>query len=275
LVEMCIRGSGEIAVGETRTFSVAQFDVWNIPSMDVHHYKNTGKDLMVRLTFSNAPLLEALEVHYVEQDPPRRSTGTIIPNAPRTRSRDLAQNFEITKAGARLASYEFLVDIDVRESKALHWPWSVVSKHLPSVRDLPKGYSGRRLFALYNPATGRRFGATHSFFATIASYPPDQVDKPHRHSSAAINYYFAGSGRSVVEGRKLDWSAGDLMLSAPGWAVHNHSAKSEGAYILTIQDHPLHIAMESLIWQEDLSGEIHNLGATGGIETNLREIASR
>ena len=98
--------------------------------------------------------------------------------------------------------YEWLIDIDVLESKALHWPWAEVSR-LPTVEDIARGYNGRRLFVLYNPATERRIGTTHSFFATISSSPPDNHHVPHRHSSSAINYYLRGNGYSKVSGERL------------------------------------------------------------------------
>ena len=83
--------------------------------------------------------------------------------------------------------------------------------------------------------------------------PPSIVDRPHRHVSSAINYYFHGSGYSRVEGKRYEWAAGDLMVSAPGWAVHNHASNDESSvYELTIQDQPLNIYMESLLWQESL-----------------------
>ncbi|MGR2634178.1 hypothetical protein ACUX1R_25230, partial [Salmonella enterica] len=88
---------------------------------------------------------------------------------------------QITPEGAWLLGYEWLIDIDVLESKALHWPWAAVSRQLPSVEDMARGYNGRRLFVLYNPATERRIGTTHSFFATISSSPPDNHHVPHRH----------------------------------------------------------------------------------------------
>ena len=75
--------------------------------------------------------------------------------------------------------------------------------------------------------------------------PPKIVDRPHRHVSSAINYYFQGSGRSTVAGNTYEWKAGDLMLSAPGWAVHNHASYDEHVYELTVQDQPLNIAMET------------------------------
>src|SRR3546814_15182941 len=85
---------------------------------------------------------------------------------------------------------------------------------------------------LYNPATERRNGTTHSFFATVSGgtrrNPPPPILRGHRHSSASINYYFIGNGgKSVVEGQVYEWGIGDLMLSAPGWEEHAHSMRSE------------------------------------------------
>ena len=61
-------------------------------------------------------------------------------------------------------------------------------------------------------------------------------------------------------------------LTAPGWAIHNHSSNDESVYELTIQDSPLNIAMGSLLWQEDLSHPMEALGATGGFSTNREAV---
>ncbi len=99
--------------------------------------------------------------------------------------------------------------------------------------------------------------------------PPSIVDRPHRHVSSAINYYFHGSGYSRVEGKRYEWAAGDLMVSAPGWAVHNHASYDESpVYELTIQDQPLNIYMESLLWQESLDQPGRILGSDAGFATN-------
>src|SRR6266850_365375 len=94
------------------------------------------------------------------------------------------------------------------------------------------------------------------------------VYRPHRHTAAAVNYFFAGRGFSVVDGERYEWKAGDLMLTAPGWAVHNHASYEDDVYELTIQDSPLNIWMGSLLWQENLSHPLEVLGATGGFATN-------
>jgi gentisate 1,2-dioxygenase len=274
-VSFCIGGSGVATIGG-KEIRFGQFDLWNTPSMHVHRCRNDGKDLQVRLTYSNAPMLQQLEVHYLEEDPvvlppakAAESTGE-----PRRRARDFADNFAIGEDGARLMGYEYLIDPDVVENKPLHFAWDTVSSYLDRVSNLGPNYTGRRLYLLYNPATERRNGTTHNFFATIAKYPPDTVDQPHRHSSAAINYYFGGNGRSTVQGSKFLWEAGDLMLSAPGWAVHNHASRDQGFYALTIQDHPLQIAMDSLIWQETLKSPIVSLGSAIGAQTNIQDLVA-
>ena len=113
-----------------------------------------------------------------------------------------------------------------------------------------------------------RSGTTSNFFATITIRPGNIVDRPHRHTASAINYYFAGRGYSTVEGKRYEWKAGDLMLSAPGWAIHNHASYEDPVYELTIQDSPLNIWMGSLLWQENLAQPMEALGSSGGFQTN-------
>ena len=71
-----------------------------------------------------------------------------------------------------------------------------------------------------------------------------------------------------MDGERYEWKAGDLMLTAPGWAVHNHASYEDDVYELTIQDSPLNIWMGSLLWQENLHQPAEALGATGGFATN-------
>ena len=58
------------------------------------------------------------------------------------------------------------------------------------------------------------------------------------------------------------------MLSAPGWAIHNHASYDDHVYELTIQDQPMNIAMESLLWQENLKQPLAVLGVEHGFGTN-------
>jgi gentisate 1,2-dioxygenase len=268
-VNFVIRGEGASHVNG-RTRSTAPYDVWNTPSMAAYWHQNTGRDLYVRLTYSNAALLDMMNVHYVEENPSPRAAPAQERLSEEDQKRHTSPfgSFPLSEEGAWLMPYELLINPPSVHSPALFWPWKDVKSHLDKLEALGKDYVGRRLYLLYNPVTGRTNGTTPNFFATITIRPPRIVDRPHRHTSAAINYYFHGSGRSTVEGKVYRWKAGDLMLSAPGWAVHNHASDDDYVYELTVQDQPLNIAMESLLWQESLKMPMAVLGVEEGFGTN-------
>lgn len=274
-VNFVIHGQGETEIsGERR--STALHDVWNTPSMRIYRHKNTGTEPYVRLTYSNGALLDMMNIHVVEENPQpvlREAKEEAAAEAD-TRKTNPYGTFQLNEEGAWMMPYERLINPPSVESPALYWPWQDVKEHLDKLEALGSDYVGRRLYLLYNPMTGRTNGTTPNFFATMTLRPPKIVDRPHRHSSAAVNYYFSGSGRSTVEGKVYTWKAGDLMLSAPGWAVHNHASFDEPVYELTIQDQPLNIAMESLLWQENLKEPPALLGTEEGFQTNRTKAAA-
>ena len=277
-VNFCIGGGG-YSIVDGKRIPFALYDVWNFPSMATYWHVNDSDDVQVRLSYSNAPLLEKMNVHIVDEEPPPPieavgGDGAAAKAEAPPDARDINPygTFQLTEDGAWLMPYETLINPEALDSPALHWPWRDVKRELDKLQDLGKEYRGRRLYLLFNPMTGRFNGTTPSFFATMTVRPPKIVDRPHRHVSAAINYYFSGSGRSTVEGKVYEWKAGDLMLSAPGWAVHNHASYDEAVYELTVQDQPLNIVMESLLWQEDLKHPWSVLGANVGFETNKERL---
>jgi gentisate 1,2-dioxygenase len=262
-VVFCISGSGAAVVnGRKRAFR--QYDVWNTPSMSTYVHRNDGRDVQVRLVYSNAALLEKLNIHFVEEDPGEQLTATL--EADDDQAPTPFDSTFLLADDAWLMSYERLINPPVQQSPALHWKWTDVKQHLDELHALGPSYKGRRLYLLYNPATGRTNGTTHNFFATMTLRPANIVDRPHRHTAAAVNYYFSGSGHSVVGGTVHEWKAGDLMLSAPGWAVHNHVSHGEDVYELTVQDSPVNLSMDSLLWQEDLKRPPILIGSHAGLE---------
>ncbi len=274
-VNFCIAGEGETLVGGKR-IAFRQYDVWNHPSYATYVHRNTGRVPQVRFTYSNTPMLQHMQVYLPEHlaagqeematavmahaessDPSRKSPFGMVP---------------IGEDGGLLMPYETLINPTPAVSKALHFPWQTVQGELDKLIALGKSYVGRRLYMMYNPLTTRFNGITPSFFATMTIRPAGIVDRPHRHISAAINYYFKGSGFSNVAGNRYEWGPGDLMLSAPGWAVHNHASYDEQVYELTVQDQPLNIYMESLLWQEDMHHPAQLLGSNPGFSTNRAQI---
>lgn len=275
-INFCIHGGGHTMIGGKR-IDFAKFDVWNHPSYTPYWHVNDTDELQVRLTYSNAALLDMMNIYIADENP---ATVEAVRNVDEEKERDDPRKkspfgtIPFGDDGGFLVPYETLINPEVIESNALHFPWADVKPHLDKLEALGADYVGRRLYMLYNPATGRTNGITPQFFATITLRPPNIVDRPHRHTSSAINYIFSGHGRSTVEGKKMEWAAGDLILTAPGWAVHNHASFDEPVYELTVQDQPFTIAMECLLWQEDLKHPPALLGAQSGFGTNRAKIAS-
>ena len=278
-VNFCIRGSGTALVAGRR-IAFSQYDVWNHPSYSVYRHANDGKDLQARLTYSNVPLLQHMQVYLPEDERLVGTEAELHPveeaevGAADPRRRSPYGMIRIGAEGGMLMPYEILINPEAVVSKPLHFPWKEVKRELDKLEALGKDYIGRRLYMMYNPVTGRTNGITPNFFATMTIRPPKIVDRPHRHVSAAINYYFHGTGYSTVAGNRYEWGPGDLMLSAPGWAVHNHASNDEHVYELTVQDQPLNIYMESLLWQENLKKPAALLGSEPGFETNRDKAAA-
>lgn len=273
LVNFCIEGSGVSAIaGQKIEFEC--YDVWITPSFATYWHANESDELHVRLTYSNAALLEKLHIHYVDEDCADDSPDVAAADEPGANQQFGTGVTPLGSTGASIMSYEKLINPDVVEQPVLHWPWRQLKRELDKLASLGDQYRGRRLYLCYNPATGRTNGTTNSFFATMTIRPPKIVDPPHRHSAAAINYYFSGSGYSRVSGERLDWEAGDLMFSAPGWAVHHHASNDEPVYELTIQDTPFNLAIDSLMWQEDLSRPPRLLGSHRGFTTNRDQVGA-
>ncbi len=55
--------------------------------------------------------------------------------------------------------------------------------------------------------------------------------------------------------------------------VHNHASYDEPVSELTIQDQPLNIAMQSMLWQRDLKHPLSMLGADVDFETKKEKAA--
>src|SRR5205807_9925840 len=66
LVDFCIRGGGHTEINGER-IGYEQYDVWTTPPWSVYQHFNETNELQVRLSYSNAPLLDKVNVYIVEE----------------------------------------------------------------------------------------------------------------------------------------------------------------------------------------------------------------
>ena len=108
-----------------RRFATTQYDVWNTPSMRAYRHRNTGSKPYVRLNYSNAALLEMMKIHVVEALD--ENVFKPIATADHSTGDDPQRKnpygtFPLNDDGAWLMPYEQLINPEVVESRALHWP---------------------------------------------------------------------------------------------------------------------------------------------------------
>lgn len=255
-----IRGASTVAINDVAR-NVVTRDVYSVPPFAVQHHRNTTDSVCVRLVFSNAALLDFLGVHVVDhRAPPLDGFETLDRPDDHRGISPLGDAWHL--------EYERMIDPPWSAPIAWHWRWDDIAHELGQVVTLDGRYRGRRVCVPYDPSTGVTNGTTATLLASMCVRPAGVVDRPHRHTAAAVNYFMSGEGRSVVGGRHIEWSAGDLVFIAPGWEVHHHASGPDDVYQLAVQDNPLHLAMGSLVWQEDLRERPRLLGAEPGFATN-------
>lgn len=79
----------------------------------------------------------------------------------------------------------------------------------------------------------------------------------HRHQGGLVIYVIEGSGYTIVEGERVDWAAGDLLLLpvVPGGVEHQHFSDDDErpAKWIAFIYRPLHNAVGSYIEQVSTS----------------------
>ncbi|MBN9888898.1 hypothetical protein [Salipiger abyssi] len=270
LLETCILGSGSVfAAGEE--FNVEHADVWTVPTMKPYYYRNDTQEIWAWLSYSNAAILRRIGSYWAESGiayPKTVPVAETAPNADDKYTRSTGPIHEMPTTGTELRSYEHLTDIEPVPNPPRHWSWKDMAPFMPLHRGDNEDPNKREIWLMYNPATERRQGTTPVHFATYTGTapgtPPYSGERGHFHMSASINYHRSGHGYSVVDGKRIDWKAGDLLFSAPSWAEHAHYVGEDGWTVLTVQDHPLQISMGSLLWQENPKDPVISLGNEEG-----------
>lgn len=104
-----------------------------------------------------------------------------------------------------------------------------------------------------NPSTGET--ANPTIAAWMQKLPSGFRSKAHRHTNSTIYHAFKGSGYTVINGVRFDWSKGDYF-TIPNWAWHEHVVtSSEDAYLFSVSDRPI---MEKLYVQQEQAYEMND-----------------
>jgi gentisate 1,2-dioxygenase len=268
-IGFCVSGNSEGVIDGLR-HEIGQFDVWSVPNMAAQTYRNSGKDPHVRLTFSDAPLLEQLYAHYVEgDDVPAKPTSS----APHVRDAMADFVYRMPSGQGAIKTFHAFVDPEVVEQHSRLWRWDEVRNFLNGMDKNQPDLRAAIIALLWNPSTGRTNGSTNTLTAWMSGgVDPNWTEtkwdmaRTHRHSITAINYAVSGQWRTVVERQDILWDPGDLIITAPAWGQHSNGRCDREAYTFTVQDTSLHSAMNTSMVQEYMDQPPILLGSHNGFK---------
>ena len=125
-----------------------------------------------------------------------------------------------------------------------------VERELAAAIADPADTAAGRAVILVTEAMQDRLVATPALSITFNTLEPGADQRPHRHCSAALTLCIEGEGvHSLIDGERIDWSAGVVMLT-PSAAVHSHHNRGNlRMKSFVVQDSPLHAQMRTTNFQ--------------------------
>ncbi|MEZ5761379.1 MAG: cupin domain-containing protein [Paracoccaceae bacterium] len=90
--------------------------------------------------------------------------------------------------------------------------------------------------------------------ASMQMLRPGEKTKAHRHTGSYLYHVAKGSGHSIINGQRFDWSEHDIFC-VPSWAWHEHANASDNddAVLFCLNDLPVMRAMG--LYREQAFGE--------------------
>lgn len=237
------RGAFTIVDGERLTLNARDFvltpnGTWHEHGVDASGTRCIWQDGL------DIPLMNALDANFYEVHPNLNQR----PNLP--------QEGSVALYGAG-----FLHPTDARAnwrkpySPLLKYSWDATEEALTRAARVSDGSPYDGIIMDYaNPLTGGPVMPTIG--ATAQMLRPGERTRAHRHTGSFIYQVAKGSGYSVIEGVRYDWTERDIFV-VPSWAAHEHANASgtDPAFLFCFHDLPV---MRSLgIFREAALDDAH------------------
>ena len=117
-------------------------------------------------------------------------------------------------------------------TESVHYPALEIDHQLARVREKLQGQKIAGLALIFSH---ERQAASRNILPTLTlamnQLPPKDMQRPHRHNSVAITLNIqCHNCYSMIDGKRVDWQPGAVMVTPPG-AVHSHH--NDGDEIMT------------------------------------------
>ncbi len=229
-LRLIIESSGGYTVVNGETIPMLPGDLVLTPNWSWHDHANDSDSPMIWLDGLDAPLVGLLEAGFREEYPEE------------TQKTKEEADLSVLKygSGALRPAWETPQDDN---SPLWHYPWLQTKAALDRLAEAESGSAQDGVILQYsNPATGGPVMPTIACYVQVLR--PGQRTLRHRHTNSTVYHVIEGQGATVVDGKRLDWDAKDVM-TVPGWSWHEHVNESttHPAYLFSFTDEPVFRAL--------------------------------
>jgi gentisate 1,2-dioxygenase len=121
---------------------------------------------------------------------------------------------------------------------AVHYPAAEIAHQLERVGEKLKGQKIAGLALVFSSAEqAKSRNVLPSLTLAVNQLPPGDVQRPHRHNSAAITLAIQGKDcYSMIGGRRVDWQKHAVMVTPPADVHSHHNEGDRQMTCLIVQD---------------------------------------
>jgi len=227
-IRFIMQGNGAYTAVEGEKVVMREGDLVLTPNWQWHDHGNETQETVVWMDGLDVPLAKALNAIFFEMGSERRAPETKPVNG----SQALYGHGRLSPTWVKEAP---------KFSPLMIYPWEQTLEALHALRSRDGSpYEGIAL-EYTHPLTGGPVIPTIG--CRVQLIRRGERLKARRVAGSAVFCVAQGSGRSIIDGKRFDWTKGDIV-ALPSWALHEHaSAGAEDAILFSIHDRPV---MEAL-----------------------------
>jgi gentisate 1,2-dioxygenase len=127
-------------------------------------------------------------------------------------------------------------------TSAVHYPAAEIRQQLERVAKKLEGQKIAGLALVFSSVDQAHLrNVLPTLTLAVNQLPPGEVQRPHRHNSAAITLSIQGERcYSMIGGQRVDWQRDAVMVTPPGDVHSHHNEGAQWMSCLIVQDGGLH-----------------------------------
>ncbi len=234
-IRFIMEGTGAYTAVDGERVYMEPGDLILTPSWSWHDHGNETKERVVWMDGLDIPLIASLEAMFFQFYKEQQVAAT----RPANTSKFMYGEGQLNPTWVKERS---------KASPLLLYSWNQTCEALNALRAQDGSPFDGIALEYRHPQTGGSVLPTMSCWVQLLR--PGEHTKAHRHTGSAVYYVVKGSGATIIDGQRFDWSKGDI-LALPPWAIHEHgnNSGSDDAVLFSIQDAPVLNAL-NLFYEE-------------------------